>query len=87
MNLRHPLRQLLRQVTPAEMYIKKSGLDALMARKLGDLMKVPVGSREISQTKMPRSMCGELSDTAPLRNALHDLRPCPNGDGSAPIAP
>lgn len=85
MDLRHALHQLPRQVPTAETYIKKSGLNALMAGELGDLMDIPVGSREVCQTEMAWRMRGELSDAAALRNVLHNLRPCPNRKGSATV--
>jgi hypothetical protein len=73
MDLGHALGELRGQFAAAQMYIKKSRLDATVSRKSSDFVDVPVCSCKIRQAQMPRSMRSKFGNPAPFRDSFDDL--------------
>ncbi len=86
MNSRHGTFEPFCQVSCAQMQIQKSGLEALVAGKVGDILQIPSSSREVCQAEVPESVGAEFRQLSPKRDTANHFGPSPLRDGLACIA-
>jgi hypothetical protein len=68
------------------MQVQKGGLEILVAGKVGDILQIPSGSRQVRQAKVPEGMCTELRHLSLKSDLANHFGPGPLRDGLTRIA-